>query len=97
MLRIHARAEQVRERVEARAPENDVLGSVSGYLREMLEWQKNGFFGAYGVNKVVIFDKFLHGPDYRTAREAWEKFTQGRKDRRRLMLTPGQRRRCWTS
>jgi len=41
----------------------------------MLDWQKkNGFFGAYGVEKRVIYDNFVHGPDAQVVRAALQKF-----------------------
>lgn len=63
MLRIHASAEHVRETVTAGSP-SEVTAAVAEYLRQMLDWQqRNGFFGAYGVGKRVVYDRFIHGPD----------------------------------
>ena len=63
MLRIHASAEHVRETVAA-GPQSEVTAAVADYLRQMLDWQqKNGFFGAYGVGKRIVYDRFIHGAD----------------------------------
>ena len=85
MLRIHARAERVREGVAASRPEAEVVAALAGYLREMLDWQKkNGFFGAYGVGKRVVYDSFVHGPDAQVVRAALQKF--GGEPKRRAQL-----------
>jgi hypothetical protein len=79
MLRTHAAAERTQELVAAVKPEREVVEAMVGYFKEMLDWQKrNGFFGAYGVNKKVVFDNFIHGPDAETVRAAWKRYTQGR-------------------
>jgi hypothetical protein len=77
MLRIHADAELVREQVAAGRPQQDVLAGIDAYFRAMLDWQKvNGFWGAYGVNKQVIYDRFMHGPDYQTVKTAWQQYVK---------------------
>ena len=79
MLRIHASAELVRERVAAGKSEQEVSEAIEAYFKELLAWQKvNGFWGAYGVNKQVIYDRLMHGPDFATAKTAWEQYTHGR-------------------
>ena len=51
----------------------------------MLERQKKtGYFGDYGVNKVVLFDNYMLGPDAETAKAAWGKYVHERSDRRKL-------------
>ena len=88
MLRIHASAERVRERVAASRPEAEVVAALEGYLREMLDWQKkNGFFGAYGVGKRVVYDNFVHGPDAQVVRAALQKFAGEQKRREQLEST----------
>jgi hypothetical protein len=77
MLRIHASAERVRERVKAGAPEGEVLEDVKAYFRAMLDWQKkNGFFGAFGTGKKVIFNNFIYDSNSRVVQAAWKEFTQ---------------------
>jgi hypothetical protein len=88
MLRVHASAELVREQVAASRPEAEVVGALEGYLREMLDWQKkNGFFGAYGVGKRVVYDNFVHGPDAQVVRAAIEKFASEQRRREQLEST----------
>jgi hypothetical protein len=80
MVRVHAQAERVRETVEAGAEQNEVFGSLREYVRELLNWQKRtGFVGAYGPNKQVVYDRFMHGPDYQLVRDAWQKYSASRK------------------
>jgi hypothetical protein len=84
-LRIHASAEEVRERMMAGAAEATATQAMVGYFREMLDWQKQtGFFGTYGVNKQVIFDFFDIGPDAKTVETAWGQYTKERSDREKL-------------
>jgi hypothetical protein len=62
-----------------------VTEALEAYFREMLAWQnRNGFFGAYGAGKQVIFDNFVHGYDAETVRTAWKRFTENRADRAQL-------------
>jgi hypothetical protein len=85
MLRIHASAERVHEQVAASGSGADVEAALESYLREMLDWQKkNGFFGAYGVGKRVVYDNFVHGPDARVVREALQKFATKQQQREQL-------------
>ncbi|MCX6623594.1 MAG: hypothetical protein NTY38_21520 [Acidobacteria bacterium] len=85
MLRIHARAETVRELAAAGASEKELSQAVAAYLRELLDWQRvNGFFGTYAVNRQVIFDKFNNGPDTRAVSKAWAEFARRRQDRASL-------------
>ena len=85
MLQIHAGAERVREQVAARASEREVLEAMEGYFRAMLDWQKkNGFFGAYGAGKKVVFNNFIYDSNAKTVQAAWKQFTQQRTDRRQL-------------
>jgi hypothetical protein len=75
MLGIHASAERVREVGADAASPADVQAAVVGYLRAMLDWQRqNGFFGAYGVGKRIVYDNFVHGSDAKVVREALKKF-----------------------
>ena len=85
MLRIHSRAEAVRELAEGGASEREFRQATVEYLRELLEWQKvNGFFGAHAVNGQVIFDKFNNGADTRVVSKAWASFVRQRPDRKTL-------------
>jgi len=82
MLHIHASAERVREQVAASRPQEDVVAALEGYLREMLDWQKkNGFFGAYGVGRRVVYDNFVHGSDAQMVRAALQDFASEPKRR----------------
>ena len=77
MLGIHASAERVRELVADAASPAEVQAAVVDYLRAMLEldWQRqNGFFGAYGVGKRIVYDNFVHGSDAEVVRAALKKF-----------------------
>jgi hypothetical protein len=88
MLRIHVAAERIHEQVAAGASERDVTQAWVSYFQEMLNWQRKcGFFGTYAVNKQVIYDAFLHGPDSRTVKAAWELYTNGRPDQQKLQST----------
>lgn len=85
MLRIHGTAEHVREAIESARPQTEVMQAMVEYFQEMLKWQKiNGFFGAYGVEKKIVFDNFIHGPDAKTVQGAWSRFTQNRSDKPQL-------------
>ena len=56
-------------------------------FQEMLNWQKQcGFFGTYGVNKQVIFDNFIYGPDAKTVKASWEQYTKGPTDKQKLQV-----------
>jgi hypothetical protein len=84
MLRIHAGAERIHEQVAAGASESDVTQALVAYFQEMLNWQRKcGFFGAYGVDKQVIYDTFLWGHDSRTVKKAWELYAKGHPDQQR--------------
>lgn len=84
-LRIHAGAEEVRERVAAGVSTETATQAMAGYFRQMLNWQKQtGFFGTYGVNKQVIFDFFDVGSDAKTVETAWGQYTKDRTDRAQL-------------
>jgi len=87
MLRIHGKAERVQEQVAASASREEVTRALVEYFREMLDWQNtNGFFGAYGVNKQVIWDRFIHGAesDSMVVKRAWEQYAKGRDDPQKL-------------
>jgi len=87
MLRIHAKAEKVRELVDRKAPVNEVHEAVLGYLDNMLQWQKTvGFFGDYGLRKEVAWELFaaIQSSDPRTVITAWEQTMQNRDDREQL-------------
>jgi hypothetical protein len=87
-LRIHATAEHVKEQVTAGSSEDAVKQALVAYFRELLGWQNvNGFWGAYGVNKQVIYDRFMHGPDYLTVKSAWEQFVKERKDQKQIQAS----------
>lgn len=74
MLRIHGSAENVREKAAASVPPGEVMAAVTAYLRQMLDWQKlNGFFGAYGVGKRVVYDRFVHGRDAQAVQSVLDK------------------------
>lgn len=74
MLRIHAGALNVKEQVEKGRPASEVSEALNTYFREMLNWQKNnGFFGAYGVGKQIVFDNYIYGDDAQMVRSAWRK------------------------
>ena len=75
MLGIHASAERVRELVADAASPADVQAALVGYLRAMLDWQRqNGFFGAYGVGKRIVYDNFIYGSDAEEVQAALKKF-----------------------
>jgi hypothetical protein len=85
MLRIHGKAERVQEQVAATASREEVTRALVEYFREMLDWQNaNGFFGAYGMNKQVIWDRFIHGADSMVVKRAWEQYAKGKDDPQKL-------------
>jgi hypothetical protein len=87
MLRIHAKAETVRERVDRKEPINEVREAVVSYLDDMLQWQKIvGFYGAYGPDKQVSWELFaaIQSSDPKTVIAAWEQTMQKRDDREKL-------------
>jgi hypothetical protein len=85
MLRIHGRAQGVLEEIGRSGNEDAVTGALVNYFREMLDWQKKtGYFGSYGVNKKVVFDNFISGPEAREVKKAWAQYA-GTKSNRKLL------------
>ena len=92
MLGIHASAERVRELVADAASPADVQAALVGYLRAMLDWQRqNGFFGAYGVGKRIVYDNFIYGSDAEEVQAALKKFA-GRRHAARAITSGGPQR-----
>jgi hypothetical protein len=85
MLRIHGTALRVQELSANKRPAKEISLAVSNYIQEFLNWQKtNGFFGAYGVDKKVVFDNYIYNDDSRIVRESWQKAVQDQQDRKQL-------------
>lgn len=85
MLRIHAGALRVKEQAESGRPATDISKALNTYFREMLDWQKsNGFFGAYGVDKKIVFDNYIYDEDAQMVRSTWQKGVGDTKERKSL-------------
>jgi hypothetical protein len=85
MLRVHAGALRVKEQAESGRPATDLSKALNTYFREMLDWQKsNGFFGAYGVDKKIVFDNYIYDEDAQMVRSAWQKGVRDAKERKSL-------------
>lgn len=88
-LRVHGKAEHVREVVAAQHPSNDVIQAVTAYLEAVLEWQRrNGHFGAYSdkESKTLVYNMFSQDPPSQVVIKSLRQFLKGRSDQASLRL-----------